>query len=67
MELGRGSFAEMEWPFIYYLSYIYFYILYIVFPAKTKKNKHIFFVLRPVTLPQPGLGRIAEQVQVLVA
>lgn len=24
MELGRGSFAEMEWPFIYYLSYIYF-------------------------------------------
>ena len=26
-----------------------------------------FFVLRPVTLPQPGLGRIAEQVQVLVA
>jgi hypothetical protein len=36
MELGRGSFAEMEWPFIYYLSYIYFYILYIVFPAKTK-------------------------------
>jgi len=29
-------------------------------------NQHIFF-LRPVTLPQPGLGRIAEQVQVLVA
>jgi len=27
----------------------------------------IFFFLRPVTLPQPGLGRIAEQVQVLVA
>jgi hypothetical protein len=26
-----------------------------------------FFVLRPVTLPQPGLGRIAKQVQVLVA
>ena len=26
-----------------------------------------FFVLRPVTLPQSGLGRIAEQVQVLVA
>lgn len=25
------------------------------------------FVLRPVTLPQPDLGRIAEQVQVLVA
>jgi len=23
-----------------------------------------FFVLRPVTLPQPGLGRIAEQVLV---
>ena len=38
MELGRGSFAEMEWPFIYYLSYIYFSIfyLYIVLPAKTK-------------------------------
>lgn len=27
----------------------------------------IFFFLRPVTLPQLGLGRIAEQVQVLVA
>jgi hypothetical protein len=26
-----------------------------------------FFVLRPVILPQPGGGRIAEQVQVLVA
>lgn len=30
-------------------------------------HPRIFFVLRPVTLPQPGLGRIAEQVQVLVA
>lgn len=29
-------------------------------------NRHIC-VLLPVTLPQPGLGRIAEQVQVLVA
>ena len=29
-------------------------------------NQHIC-VLLPVTLPQPGLGRIAEQVQVLVA
>ena len=82
MELGRGSFAEMEWPFIYlfiiyiyllfiFLVYLLIFIVYlllnIVFPAKTKKNKHIFFVLRPVTLPQPGLGRIAEQVQVLVA
>lgn len=26
-----------------------------------------FFVLRSVNLPQPGLGRIVEQVQVLVA
>ena len=35
----------------------------------TKKyaNLAYFFVLRLVTLPQPGLGRIAEQVQVLVA
>ena len=29
-------------------------------------NQHIC-VLLPVTLPQPGLGRIAEQIQVLVA
>lgn len=30
------------------------------------RNQHIY-VLLPVTLPQPGLGRIAEQVQVLLA
>lgn len=30
-------------------------------------HQRIFFVLRPVTLPQLGLGRIGEQVQVLVA
>lgn len=30
------------------------------------RNRHIC-VLLPVTLPQPGLGRIAEQVKVLVA
>lgn len=78
MELGRGSFAEMEWPFIYlfiFIDYLYLYLLiiyiYRIFtfkysiPGQNKKqNKHIFFVLRPVTLPQPGLGRIAEQVQV---
>lgn len=52
-----------KWP--------YFFFLFIV---KEKKdtysmpgpNQHIC-VLLPVTLPQPGLGRIAEQIQVLVA
>jgi hypothetical protein len=33
---------------------------------KPGRNQHIY-VLLPVTLSQPGLGRIAEQVQVLVA
>lgn len=61
MELECGSFVEMEWPF-FYLSLIFF-SLHIVCPTPIS----VFFVLRPVTLPQPGWGRIAEQVQVLVA
>ena len=63
MEFGRGSFVEMEWP--------YFFFLFIVKDStitysNQDRNQHIC-VLLPVTLPQPGLGRIAEQVQVLVA
>ena len=38
--------------------------LYITY-SNPDRNQHIC-VLLPVTLPQPGLGRIAEQVQVLV-
>lgn len=60
MELGCGSFVEMA--------------LFFLFIVKEKidtysmpgPNQHIC-VLLPVTLPQPGLGRIAEQIQVLVA
>ena len=50
MELGCGYFVEMEWW---------------IFPNKysMQKSPHIFFVLRLVILPQPGLGRIAEQVK----
>lgn len=54
MELGCRSFVEMEWP--YYLSIIVTY-------STPGPNQHIC-VLLPVTLPQPGLGRIAEQVLV---
>ena len=37
--------------------------LHIVFPSPSA----YFFVLRPVTLPQPGLGRIGEQVLQYIA
>ena len=62
MELGCGSFVEVEWA----LSFFYYANL-IKFTYSMPSYQHTFFVLRPVTLPQPGLGRIAEQVQVLVA
>ena len=58
MELGCGSFVEMALSF-----YLFFGIIQNSIPSPIS----VFFVLRPVTLPQPGLGRIAEQVQVLVA
>lgn len=66
MELGCGYFVEMEWPYL-----TVFFLL-----KKAKKIRGIghtifimppfrisFFVLRLVILPQPGLGRIAEQVK----
>ena len=52
MELGCGSFVEMEWPYLSLFSF--------------SAESAYFFLLRPVILPQPGSGRIAEQVQVLV-
>ena len=63
MELGCGSFVEMEWPF---------YLLFIVNDRSITHSmpvphQRIFLFYAPVTLPQPGWGRIAEQVQVLVA
>lgn len=48
------------------MSLLYFFFLFIVkyftiTYSNKVRNQHIF-VLLPVTLPQPGLGRIAEQV-----
>lgn len=50
MELGRGSFAEMEWPFIYriftFLLYLLFYYIYSIsiysIPGQNKIS--IFFL-----------------------
>ena len=63
MEFGRGSFVEMEWPYFFFLFIVNDSIITY---SNQVWNQHIC-VLLPVTLPQPGLGRIAEQVQVLVA
>ena len=69
MELGCGCRNGMALPYCF-----------LFIKKKSKKDMRIrayyiyyalirisFFVLRLVILPQPGLGRIAEQVQVLVA
>lgn len=53
----------MEWPYFFFLFIVNDSIITY---SNQVWNQHIF-VLLPVTLPQPGLGRIAEQVQVLVA
>lgn len=45
----------------------YFFFKVLNFTYSMPRQPAYFFVLRPVTLPQTGLGRIAEQVQVLVA
>lgn len=63
MELGCGPFVEMEWPYFFFLFIAKDNIITYSMPGA---NQHIR-VLLPVTLPQPGLGRIAEQIQVLVA
>lgn len=65
MELGCGSFVEVEWALLFFITCYreFFFYLRIVCPG----HQHIFFFLCPTLLPQPGLGRIAEQVQVLVA
>ena len=62
MELGCGAFVKMEWPF------------YLLFLVNARSITHIthaphqrIFFYATITLPQPGWGRIAEQVQVLVA
>lgn len=59
MELGCGSFVEVEWALLFFKVFLFTYSM----PSPPA----YFFFLRPVTLPQTGLGRIAEQVQVLVA
>jgi hypothetical protein len=57
MELGCRSFVEMEWT--YFLFIENFIIITHSMPGP---SAYFFFVLGSVTLPQPGLGRIAEQV-----
>jgi hypothetical protein len=61
MELGYGFFVKMEWPYFFFIVNCN-----IITYSTPGPNQHIY-VLLPVTPPQPGLGRIAEQVQVLVA
>lgn len=58
--LGVGLLSKWNGPFLFIVNG---FSLHIVCPTPLS----VFFVLRPVTLPQPGWGRIAEQVQVLVA
>lgn len=63
--LGVGLLSKWNGP--------YFFFIIITSYREWGKKKYsmprssAYFFLRPVTLPQPGLGRIAEQVQVLVA
>lgn len=64
MELGCGSFVEVKWALLFLLRVI---VNEYSFKYSITGPPAYFFVLRPVTLPQPVLGRIAEQVQVLVA
>lgn len=63
MELGCRSFVEMEWPYFLFIVDVRI----ITHSMPDPSAYFYFFVLRPATLPQPGLGRIGEQVQVLVA
>lgn len=65
MELGCGSFVEMEWTF--YLLFIVNELSITHSMRMPVPHQRIFLFYAPVTLPQPGWGRIAEQVQVLVA
>ena len=59
--LGVGLLSK--WPYFFFLFIVKDSIITY---SNQDRNQHIC-VLLPVTLPQPGLGRIAEQVQVLVA
>ena len=63
MELGLGVGLLLKWND---LLFIFIKNEIIITYSMPGLNQHIFFVLRPVTLPQPGLGGLAEQVQVLV-
>ena len=63
MELGYGSFVEMEWPYFLFIVNIH----RITYSIVRLVRICIFMFYPPVTLPQPDLGRITEQVQVLIA
>lgn len=56
MELGSRSFVEMEWTYFLFIENL------IIITHSMPGPSAYFFVLGSVTLPQPGLGRIAEQV-----
>lgn len=56
-----------KWNGLTFSFYLFFIVDGGIITHSMSTPSAYFFVLRPVTLPQPGLGRIAEQVQVLVA
>lgn len=56
-----------KWNGLTFSFYLFFIVDGGIITHSMPTPSAYFFVLRPVTLPQPGLGRIAEQVQVLVA
>lgn len=57
--LGVGLLSKWKGPTLSFFNGVYF--------KYSMPFSAYFFVLRPVILPQPGGGRIPEQVQVLVA
>lgn len=61
--LGVGLLSK--WSGSYFFLHFFVYIFF--FQYSIQKPPAYFFVLCPEPLPPPGLGRIAEQVQVLVA
>lgn len=63
--LGVGLLSK--WNGLTFSFYLLFIVNGRIITHSMPRPLAYFFVLRPVTLPQPGLGRIAEQVQVLIA
>ena len=57
MELGCGSFVEMEWPYFFFLFIVNGRIITHSMPGPSA-----YFFLRPVTLPQPGNSRASTSI-----